>query len=72
MEIGERKKRHGERKQQADKVVYTSKKYTQNGVDKIDGCENLVTVYCNENSAIYHYCVRNGIKHARIEEKDTI
>ena len=35
-----------------------------------DGCEEKVTVYCDENTAAYEYCVRNGIKHARISELD--
>lgn len=35
-----------------------------------DGCENTVTVYCDEGSAIYEYCERNGIRHKRIEEAE--
>lgn len=35
-----------------------------------DGCENFVTVYCDENSPIQDYCKRNGIKEARIAEKE--
>ena len=34
-----------------------------------DGCETTVTVYCDEGSAIQEYCIRNGIKEARISEK---
>ena len=34
-----------------------------------DGCEDKVVVYCNEGSVAYDYCVRNGIKQARISEK---
>ena len=35
-----------------------------------DGCEKSVTVYCDEGSAAYEYCRRNGIKEERITEKD--
>ncbi len=35
-----------------------------------DRCEKTVTVYCDEGSAAYEYCRRNGIKEARITEKD--
>lgn len=34
-----------------------------------DGCEDKVVVYCNEGSLAQEYCIRNGIKEARISEK---
>ncbi len=34
-----------------------------------DGCEEKVTVYCNEGSVAQEYCLRNGIREARISEK---
>ncbi len=34
-----------------------------------DGCEDKVVVYCNEGSLVQEYCRRNGIKEARISEK---
>lgn len=36
-----------------------------------DGCETIVTVYCDEGSAAYDYCLRNGIREARITEKES-
>lgn len=33
-----------------------------------DGCEDKVVVYCNEGSYAQMYCLRNGIREARIEE----
>ena len=36
-----------------------------------DGCESIVTVYCDEGSAAYEYCLRNGIREARITEKES-
>jgi hypothetical protein len=35
-----------------------------------DGCEDKVTVYCEQNSPIWDYCCRNGIRHARLEERE--
>lgn len=35
-----------------------------------DGCENKVTVYCEEGSLVQDYCERNGIRNARISEKE--
>lgn len=35
-----------------------------------DGCESVVTVYCDEGSAAQEYCIRNGIREARISEGD--
>ena len=35
-----------------------------------DGCENIVTVYCDVGSVAYEYCLRNGIREARIEERE--
>lgn len=34
-----------------------------------DGCEKSVVVYCDEDSLIHDYCIRNEIKQARITEK---
>lgn len=41
---------------------------TDMGWGIFDGCEDKVVVYCNENSYAYKYCIRNGIRQARIEE----
>ena len=35
-----------------------------------DGCENTVTVYCEEGSLVQDYCRRNGIREARMSEKE--
>ncbi len=35
-----------------------------------DGCETAVTVYCDEGTIVQEYCIRNGIKEARISEKE--
>ncbi len=35
-----------------------------------DGCEDKVVVYCNEGSYAQEYCIRNGIKEARLSDKD--
>ncbi|MGN0969081.1 MAG: leucine-rich repeat protein [Oscillospiraceae bacterium] len=35
-----------------------------------DSCEDIVTVYCAEGSAAQEYCMRNGIKEARIREEE--
>lgn len=34
-----------------------------------DGCEEKVVVYCNEGSLAQDYCLRNGIREARISDK---
>ena len=34
-----------------------------------DSCEDIVTVYCDEGSVAQKYCLRNGIKEARITEE---
>ena len=34
-----------------------------------DSCEDVVTVYCAEGSAAQEYCLRNGIKEARITKE---
>ena len=41
---------------------------TELGWGLFDGCEKTVTVYCDEGSAIQRYCIRNGIKEARMSE----
>lgn len=43
---------------------------TELGWGLFDGCENTVTVYCDEGSPIQEYCRRNGIREARISEKE--
>lgn len=35
-----------------------------------DGCEDRVTVYCDVGSLAYEYCIRNGIREARISERE--
>ena len=35
-----------------------------------DGCEDKVVVYCSDGSLAQEYCRRNGIKSARISEKN--
>ena len=35
-----------------------------------DGCEERVIVYCNEGSVAQDYCRRNGIKEARMSERE--
>lgn len=35
-----------------------------------DGCEDKVTVYCNEGSVAQTYCQLNGIKEARISDRN--
>lgn len=42
---------------------------TDLGWGVFDGCEEKITVYCNEGSAAQEYCRRNGIKEARISER---
>ena len=43
---------------------------TELGWGLFDGCEEIVTVYCDEGSTAYEYCRRNGIKEARIQERE--
>lgn len=52
-----------------EKVIVPSS-VTELGWGLFDGCEKIVTVYCDENSAVQNYCIRNGIKEARISERD--
>ena len=52
-----------------EKVVIP-RSVTELGWGLFDGCENTVTVYCEEGSLVQEYCVKNGIKEARIVEKD--
>lgn len=43
---------------------------TELGWGLFDGCEKTVTVYCDEGSFVQDYCRRNGIREARISEKE--
>lgn len=43
---------------------------TELGWGLFDGCESSVTVYCDEGSPIQEYCRRNGIREARISERE--
>ena len=43
---------------------------TELGWGLFDGCENTVTVYCDEGSLVQEYCRRNGIREARLSEKE--
>ncbi len=52
-----------------EKVVIPSS-VTELGWGLFDGCETSVTVYCDEGSIVQEYCIRNGIKEARISEKE--
>lgn len=52
-----------------EKVVIPST-VTELGWGLFDGCENIVTVYCDEGSLVQEYCRRNGIREARISEKE--
>ncbi len=52
-----------------EKVVIPNS-VTEFGWGLFDGCENTVTVYCEEGSLVQDYCRRNGIREARISEKD--
>ncbi len=52
-----------------EKVIIPSS-VVELGWGLFDGCENTVTVYCDEGSLIQDYCIRNGIREARISEKD--
>ncbi len=40
------------------------------GWGMFDGCKDSLVVYCDEGSAIQKYCIRNGIKEARVSDKD--
>lgn len=52
-----------------EKVVIPSS-VTELGWGLFDGCENSVTVYCDEGSPVQDYCRRNGIREARLSEKE--
>ena len=52
-----------------EKVVIPST-VTELGWGLFDGCENTVTVYCDEGSLVQDYCRRNGIREARLYEKE--
>lgn len=52
-----------------DKVVIPDS-VKELGWGLFDGCEDIVTVYCDEGSVAQEYCLRNGIKEARITEKE--
>lgn len=52
-----------------EKVVIPSS-VKELGWGLFDGCENVVTVYCDEGSPIQEYCIRNGIRQARITNED--
>ena len=52
-----------------EKVVIPSS-VKELGWGLFDGCESIVTVYCDEGSPVHDYCIRNGIRSARISEKD--
>lgn len=52
-----------------EKVVIPSS-VTELGWGLFDGCEGKVTVYCDEGSVVQDYCRRNGIREARISEKE--
>ncbi len=52
-----------------EKVVIPSS-VTELGWGLFDGCETTVTVYCDEGSPVQEYCRRNGIREARLSEKE--
>lgn len=52
-----------------EKVIIPSS-VVELGWGLFDGCESTITVYCDEGSAIQAYCRRNGIREARVSEKD--
>lgn len=52
-----------------EKVVVPST-VTELGWGLFDGCETTVTVYCDEGSAVQAYCRGNGIREARLTEKE--
>lgn len=52
-----------------EKVVIPSS-VTELGWGLFDGCESVVTVYCDEGSLVQDYCRRNGIREARMSEKE--
>ena len=51
-------------------VTYKTDSVKELGWGLFDGCEATVTVYCDEGSAAYDYCKRNGIKEERITERN--
>jgi len=52
-----------------DRVVIPSS-VKELGWGLFDGCAEIVTVYCDEGSVAQEYCRRNGIREARICERD--
>lgn len=42
---------------------------TELGWGLFDGCEDRVTVYCEEGSVVQDYCIRNGIREARLSDE---
>ena len=52
-----------------EKVIVPSS-VVELGWGLFDGCENTVTVFCEEGSLIQEYCLRNGIREARLSEKE--
>ena len=52
-----------------EKVIIPSS-VTELGWGLFDGCEEIVTVYCEEGSCVQEYCIRNGIREARLTEED--
>ena len=52
-----------------EKVIIPSS-VVELGWGLFDGCESSITVYCDEGSAIQAYCRLNGIREARISEKE--
>lgn len=52
-----------------ERVVIPSS-VTDLGWGLFDGCEDRVTVYCDEGSFVQKYCISNGIRDARISEKE--
>lgn len=51
-------------------VIYASVRDLGWGV--FDGCPEGLTVYCEEGSSVQLYCKQNGIREARIEDKDNV
>ena len=43
---------------------------TELGWGIFDGCESKVTVYCEEGSLVQEYCIRNGIRQARLTDAE--
>lgn len=52
-----------------EKVVIPSS-VTELGWGLFDGCESIVTVFCDEGSLAQDYCRRNGIREARISDRE--